>query len=83
MYCFIWSLNTGLTLFTFSAVCHNFLCGDGSCILDSMVCNNFQECPDDTDEVICGNMVFITLLVIFFNIKIEIMPKCVRNADIA
>ncbi|XP_052266137.1 ovochymase-1-like [Dreissena polymorpha] len=33
--------------------CTMFRCGDGSCILEQMVCNRLAECPDRTDELLC------------------------------
>lgn len=36
-----------------------FRCGDGSCIFYEFVCNNITECPDSSDETVCGKR-FIT-----------------------
>ena len=43
--------------FLTAAPCDKFQCGDGSCIYKSMVCNQFKECPDGTDETICGKII--------------------------
>ncbi|KAL4240813.1 Transmembrane protease serine 2 [Mactra antiquata] len=37
-----------------SYTCNKFRCGDGSCVFNEFVCNNYTECPDASDEAICG-----------------------------
>ena len=31
-----------------------FTCNDGSCATLSALCNNLQDCTDNSDELICG-----------------------------
>lgn len=48
----------GLELLSFGCPADQFLCGDGSCIPNVLVCNGTAQCPGATDEASCNGAQF-------------------------
>ena len=45
---------------------YSFVCGDGSCISSSFVCDTEYDCVDKSDEIFCGEYIRLLSTLFYF-----------------